>query len=314
MHLRKYIEAIYYGSVRGYFQTMDSARIKAYVAAVDEGSFTAAGRLLGYTPSGISQLVSALEDDLGFPLLIRKSRGVVMTREGELIYPEAIDYLSKEKSIYRIAAELSGVDVGQVVIASYSSIATHILPAIIKEFTEHYPSINIVMQEGIKTDIEEMISSNSADIAFSTRLQNPTYSWIPFMEDRMVIVLPKSHRYADADHYPVEELCNEAFIMPGEGGDMDTRDLLERFGIEPNIRFTTVENHTAINMVEEGLGIAVMNEYITKSWDADVAIIPLEPSSTITMGISLPSLEGAPPAVRKFIMFATDRLTKMQND
>ena len=291
---------------------MDSARIKAFVASVDEGSFTAAGKELGYTPSGISQLVSALEDDLGFPLLIRKSRGVTATREGELIYPEAVEYLAKERSIYRIAAELSGIDVGQVVIASYSSVATHILPTIIREFSEQYPSISITLREGTKVQIEEIIASNEADLAFATRLNNPGYSWIPFMEDPMVVVLPKDHPYANAESYPISAAADEFFIMPGEGGDVDSRELLSQYGIEPNIKYTTVENHTAINMVSEGLGIAIMNEFITKSWDSDVAIVPLDPPSSITLGISLPSLESAPPAVRKFILFAADRLTKLQ--
>ena len=289
---------------------MDSSRCKAFVAAVEEGSFTAAGKVLDYTPSGVSQLVSALEDDLGFPLLIRKSRGVVMTKEGELIYPEAVEYINKEKAIYRIASELSDADVGKVSIASYSSVATHILPGIIKEFVGQYPSIQITLQEGTKSQIENMIANNTADLAFSTRLQNPGYSWIPFLEDKMVIVLPKDHPRANDDVYPLDEAKNEVFIMQGEGEDIDTLDVLNRHNIIPNVRFTTVENHTAINMVEEGLGVSVMNEFITKSWGSDVAILPLDPPESIVMGISLPSLENAPPAVRRFIMFATDRLTK----
>lgn len=291
---------------------MDSARIKAFVASVDEGSFTAAGKELGYTPSGISQLVSSLESDLGFPLLIRKSRGVTVTREGELIYPEAVEYLAKERSIYRIAEELSGIDVGEVVIASYSSVASHVLPTIIKEFNEQYPSISITLREGTKVQIEEIIAANEADLAFATRLNNPGYSWIPFMEDPMVAVLPKDHPYASAESYPISATADEFFIMQGEGGDADTRELLSEYNIEPNIRYTTVENHTAINMVSEGLGIAIMNRFITKSWDSNVAIIPLDPPSSITLGISLPSLESASPAVRKFILFAADRLTKLQ--
>lgn len=292
---------------------MDSSRYKAFVAAVEEGSFTAAGKALDYTPSGVSQLVSALEDELGFPLLIRKSRGVTLTKEGELIYPEAVEFINKEKSIYRMASELSGVDMGKVAIASYSSIATHILPMIIKEFVEQYPSISITLQEGTKPQIEQMVTVNSADLAFATRLQNPNFSWIPFMEDPMVIVLPKNHPYADAEAYPISEAANEAFIMQGDGDDTDTLELLNRFGITPNVRLTTVENHTAINMVEEGLGVSIMNQFITRSWTSDVAIVPLDPPSSIVIGISLPSLENAPPAVRKFIMFATDRLTKLDS-
>ena len=107
--------------------------------------------------------------------------------------------------------------------------ATHVLPTIIREFSEQYPSISITLKEGTKVQIEDMIASNDADLAFATRLNNPGYSWIPFMEDPMVAVLPKDHPYANADSYPISAAADEAFIMPGEGGDVGrSRALCER--------------------------------------------------------------------------------------
>lgn len=45
---------------------MESARCKAFIESVERGSFRAAAEALGYTPSAVSQLVAALEKDLGF--------------------------------------------------------------------------------------------------------------------------------------------------------------------------------------------------------------------------------------------------------
>ena len=47
---------------------MESARCKAFVTAAETGSFSKAGEVLGYTPSGVSQLVTSLERELGLPL------------------------------------------------------------------------------------------------------------------------------------------------------------------------------------------------------------------------------------------------------
>ena len=96
---------------------MDILKCKAFVTAADEGSFTAAGKIMGYTPSGISQLVSAAEKEFGFSLLVRKSNGVVLTREGEYLYPLVMDYIEKENAIYKAATELSGMYKGNVMIA-----------------------------------------------------------------------------------------------------------------------------------------------------------------------------------------------------
>ena len=124
---------------------MDTEKYKALVCAIDMGSLTAAADRLGYTPSGISQLVSAMENELGFSLLTRKSHGVVATREGEYIYPFAVEFLEKEKELYQAATELSGMYKGNVMIATYSSICAHTLPAIIKAFTDQHPSISRIL-------------------------------------------------------------------------------------------------------------------------------------------------------------------------
>ena len=50
---------------------MDTEKCRALIAALELGSLTAAAESLGYTPSGISRMMAALEDEMGFPLLIR---------------------------------------------------------------------------------------------------------------------------------------------------------------------------------------------------------------------------------------------------
>ena len=287
---------------------MDIIKCKAFVSAVDEGSFTGAGKVLGYTPSGISQLVSAMEKELGFSLLTRKSNGVVPTREGEAIYPIAVDYIDKETELYKAATELSGMYKGNVMIATFASVAAHTLPQIIKDFTDLHPSINIQIEETTKNRIEKMVESGKADLAFSSRLRNSSYVWIPFTVDRMVAILPKDHPMAGRDAYPISECRREDIIMPSEGDDSDVRELFKKHGIVPKIRLTTLENYTAINMVEKGLGICVMNEGITRYWQTDTVRLPLDPPAELAIGITLPSLENAAPAVREFVLFAAGRL------
>ena len=287
---------------------MDILKCKAFISAVDEGSLTGAGRVLGYTPSGISQLISAMEAEFGFALLIRKNNGVVPTREGESLYPLIQEFIDKETAIYEAATEMSGMYKGNVMIATYASIAAHRLPAIIKEFTDLHPSINIQIEETTKNRIEKLVASGKADLSLCSRLSNQSYEWIPFDTDEMVAILPKDHPDAVGDSYPIKNCRKEDIIMPSEGDDADVRELLKKHGIVPNVRLTTLENYTAINMVAKGLGIGIMNKGITIGWNTDTAILPLDPPSSIELGISLPSLETAAPAVREFVYFAADKL------
>ena len=203
---------------------------------------------------------------------------------------------------------LYGMYKGNVMIAIYASIAAHRLPAIIREFTDLHPSINIQIEETTKNRIEKLVASGKADLSFCSRLSNQSYEWIPFDTDEMVAILPKDHHDACLESYPIKNCRREDIIMPSEGDDADVRELLKKHGIVPNIRLTTLENFTAINMVAKGLGIGIMNKGITVGWDTDTVILPLDPPSSIELGISLPSLETAAPAVREFVFFAADKL------
>ena len=66
---------------------MDAVKCEAFLTAVDRGSFTAAAETLGYTQSGITRMINALESELGFPLFVRQKKGVVLTENGKTMLP-----------------------------------------------------------------------------------------------------------------------------------------------------------------------------------------------------------------------------------
>ncbi len=224
---------------------MESARCKAFVAAAECGSFTAAAGKLGYTPSGVSQLVTALEKELGFPLLDRSRRGVTLTGEGERFLPEIRGFLGKEDHIYELAAEVRGLTVGSVAIASYPSVATY---------------IELRLMEGIRQEMLEWIDQGIADMGFLTYTEPMDYEWIPLAEDRMVAVLPVDHPLAGCESYPLSRCEKEDFIMPALGHDVDVEALLTENRIRPHIKFTTLENPATLAMIQNGLGMSIMNE------------------------------------------------------
>ena len=86
--------------------------------------------------------------------------------------------------------------------------------------------------------------------------------------------------------------------------------LFHRTGIVPNVQFTTIENFSAMSMVEQGLGVSVMNKLITEKRICDVAMIPIDPPASITLGAALHSRADASPAVKMFLKYAVRMLTK----
>ena len=289
---------------------METARCRAFVAAAETGSFSKAAEALSYTPSGVNQLVTALEKEFGFPLFRRNTKGVALTENGELLLPVIRKFLRQEDRIFELSAEMNGLLIGSVNIAAYSSIATHWLPAVIGAFQRDYPQIHINLLEGIWQEVSQWLDDRVADIGFLSYQENMPFEWIPLAEDPMLALLPRNHPLAGADCYPLKRCEQDSFIMPALGCDDDVEALFARNHVDPNIRYTTIENFSAMSMVEQGLGVSVMNKLITEKRICDVAMIPIDPPASITLGAALHSRADASPAVKMFLKYAVRMLTK----
>ena len=290
---------------------MENSRYKAFVASVETGSFSKAAEKINYTPSGVCQLVNALEKELGFPLLIRDKKGVRPTSDGETVLLAVRDLLQQEDRLSQIAAEIRGLNIGNITISAYSSIATHWLPSVIKNFQEAYPRIHIRMMEGIRQENIKWLEEKVVDLAFCSYEEPMEYDWIPLAEDPMVAVLPADHPLAHSPSYPLANCQYEKFIMPALGQDDDVTALFRRHHLSPQIAFTTLENFAATALIEQGMGMSIMNSLITQRWQFHVAKLPLSPPQSITLGIALPSLRQASPAVKRFVNYAVQRLDKL---
>lgn len=92
---------------------MELDRYRALVCAIETGSLSAAAEALQYTPSGVSRMVAALEDETGVPLLLREHSGVRPTKECEKLLPAIRDLLHAGESCAQPSAQLRGLDIGR---------------------------------------------------------------------------------------------------------------------------------------------------------------------------------------------------------
>ena len=291
---------------------METARCRAFLAAAETGSFSRAAEMLRYTPSGVNQLVTALEKEIGFSLFSRSTKGVALTANGQLLLPVIREILHQEDKLFELSAQMNGLLIGTVTIAAYSSIATHWLPAVILDFQENYPHVKIKLMEGIWQEVSQWLEERTADIGFLSYQENMPFEWIPLAEDPMLALLPRDHPLAGADCYPLKRCEQDSFIMPALGCDDDVEALFARNHVDPNIRYTTIENFSAMSMVEQGLGISIMNQLITEGHICNVVKLPLSPPAQITMGAALHSRVDASPAVKMFLKYAVQMLTQTE--
>ena len=88
---------------------MDRTKTKIFLYVVDSGSFTKAAAAYGYTTSGISHMMSSMEEEFGFPLLIRSRSGVKPTANAEKLIPILRSQLSWDEQLQQTISEISGI-------------------------------------------------------------------------------------------------------------------------------------------------------------------------------------------------------------
>lgn len=285
---------------------LDSSKIKAFIYSVDCGSFTAAANELDYSPSGVSQLVRSLERELGLNLLTRQNKGVQPTAAGDILYSAARDYMHQEEVLYLLVNKLNKLECSYIHIGTYSSIASQLLPVLIREYCKRNPAIIFRIHEGSKKEVLTKLYHDEIDIAFTSSPDDASLAWLPVSDLEMVYVFPSTSGFRKTGSCSIEKIAGKPIIMPCYGEDSDAIDLFNKYDLTPEIRISTARDISAIGMIQEGLGVAVMNELSIRDCSLSVTAVPLSPQEYISVGLSLKSLTNTSPAVRSFMAFVAD--------
>ena len=170
---------------------MDTEKCRALIAALELGSLTAAAESLGYTPSGISRMMAALEDEMGFPLLIRNRGGVAPTENCKNMLPLIRDFVYMGRRCVQQAASIRGIEIGKLTIGNTYEACYGWLAHLIAGFSRKYPMVEISTLEGTSSELAAALSEHRADFCVMSRREGD-FDWLHIKDDQLVAVLPKS--------------------------------------------------------------------------------------------------------------------------
>lgn len=282
---------------------MNIKKYEAFVRAVELGSLSKASEELGYTQSGISHMMQSLEDEVGFPLMVRTSSGILPNTEGEMLLPIIRQLLRTNESLEQYIAKIKGADTGRIRIASFSSVATYWLPSIISEFQKDFPHVEIQIVEGGANAIDAMMAGREADLCLYTGGEGKSFEWIPLCRDRLLALVPPGHPLAKRASAPLSAFITEQFIMPLAGYDYEVHHILDQLDHYPKIRFSSCSDYVIIAMVSQGLGVAILPELLLRNYSSDAVVLPLDPPQDRMLGMGVPQVKTASPVTRNFMRY-----------
>jgi DNA-binding transcriptional LysR family regulator len=244
---------------------MNLKQLEYFAAVAQEGGITRAAERLFVSQPSLSQQISALEQELGGPLLERLPRGVRLTAAGQRLLPEAhatLRHARRARRAVRMAFEL---EAGQLEVATITSAAVGILPTVLQDWQTQYPEIEVSLLEfPHRRALDEAVRDGAGDIAVGS---TPT-DWQGPIEylghEEFVVVLPAGDRLLARSEVPLEALAERRWVHFAEGHGLAavTDMCCAAAGFTPRAAVRTSQVAAAPRFAAAGLGPAIVPAHV----------------------------------------------------
>ncbi|MDI4644966.1 LysR family transcriptional regulator [Cohnella hashimotonis] len=285
---------------------MTNSQIMAFVKIAEIGNFTKAGELLNMTQPAVSRAISTLESELGVILVIRDRRnGILLTDIGKRLLVIFREILHSYNRIEQEVEAEKGFEVGTIRVGSFPIVSTLFLPKIVRVIEEKHPGLTIEVSEGTVDEIKEWLASRIIDIGWIIP-PNGELEGIPFFKDELCLLLRDDHPLHSRPVIHLTDLDNEPMIVCKGGFVTPIYALFQQFGIVLRAKYEGHNLHTALSMIQEGLGVSIVSKALL-SWSAlppRVRIREIDPQPSRQIHLAVPSLREASHGVRLFLQTA----------
>jgi DNA-binding transcriptional LysR family regulator len=238
---------------------MNISHLKTLLVVAELGSFSQAALQLGVSQSAVSRAIAALEDELGVSLLARGRFGAYLTAVGERVIPHTQSILNAHNQIEVESNREKNLYGGRVRIASFRSVATHLLPELIAKFSQRFPQVEVSLVEADPLAVEQALRENRVDIGLMPlpRTSDDFEAW-EILQDEFVVLLPPGQQNAPTV-LTWKDLEGYSFILYNYAECTSAvRQHWQEAEQSLKVAFEIKEDSTIVNMVAKGLGAAVL--------------------------------------------------------
>jgi DNA-binding transcriptional LysR family regulator len=237
---------------------MEISQLEAFVAVVEEKSFSRAAAKLHRTQPAVSQAVKRLEEWAREPLLDRSAKSGVLTEAGRILYDHAKKVLNLRVEARSAIEELRALDRGRVTIGANESTALYLLP-VLKKFRERYPRIKVAVKRSLSREIPIALLRYEIDLGvLSYDPQNADLESTVVSLDELCLIVPPAHPLAKAREASIHELGKESFIAHNVASPYRQRviETFARLRTPLNIALELPTVETIKKSVRMGMGVA----------------------------------------------------------
>jgi DNA-binding transcriptional LysR family regulator len=258
--------------------------MRIFVAVVQNGSLSSAGRQLGLSPASVSRHIGALEESLGCRLVNRTSRKLTLTEAGELYYAKVAEILQHIAEANDSVAELQTQPRGTLRVHSRVLVGhLHLVP-VLPDFLARYPEVDVdllmsnrvidVVEQNIDVDVRIGKLADSSLVARKLAASERVICASPrYLKGRPPIVDPSDL----GEHNCLTYRLNVGRTV---WRFLDAGGVLQEIPVEGNL--TTDNGYALLTATLAGVGVALMPDWSVRNELAAGRLVRLLPEYRVS--------------------------------
>lgn len=292
--------------------------LKVFCDLVEMQSFSLAAERNFVTQSAVSQQIRTLEEKFKRRLLerVRGRREIRLTPAGEVFYRESKNVLECYDQLQESMRSLVGKIGGVVKVATVYSVGLHELPPKVREFMSKFPAAKIDLEYSRTTRVVRDVLDGTVELGIvSFPEQRRGLTVVPMQSDRLVLICPPDHEFAEREQIKAKELNGRDFVLFER--DIPTRKatdkILKANGVEVRkvAEFDNIE--TIKRAVEVGFGLAIVPHPAVRDEkkNGQLAVVELAEKDWVRpVGVIYRSDRNLSLAAKKFVQLLENKTQK----
>ena len=258
----------------------DFVDLQLFVNIVETQSLThGAGRSFISAPAA-STRIKKLEESMGIQLFYRTAQGLAPTPAAEIFLKHARGLLRQVEQLNSELPMQGGGAKGNIRVFANTLSINGFIPQVLQRFMRKYPQVNIDLRERPSSDIVRAVKEGAADIGvLSSDTAIEGLRFLAYRAERLVLITARNHPLSGAGPVQFSQTLGDDYIGLKETTalHMFIKDLATRLGASLKFRIQVDTFEVLCNLVESGIGVALVPESVAKRQAESLAIeiVPL---------------------------------------
>ncbi len=162
--------------------------LRCFVAAAETLNFRNASARMNLTPAALGQRIKALEEEAGATLFHRTTRKVTLSKNGQLLLPEAKSLLKKAQDLF-LAMAPGETPPAHLLIGTRHELGVSWLVPARRKMLKQFPKLRVDLHFGSALELNDLVSIGKLDCAVSShQLLGPKLSFVTLHEENYKLV------------------------------------------------------------------------------------------------------------------------------